>query len=151
MQDLISNFSEQLSEALDNIENARLNPAKKDIQNVVITGLGGSGIGASIVADLAAPTANVPVVVNKNYQLPGFVNEATLVIACSYSGDTEETLAATQQALHKGATVACITSGGELYQIARTKNLNVLTMRGGNPPRSMFAYSFAYLCFYLSY
>ncbi len=151
MKDLISNFSEQISEALDTIEGLELTPPSREIHNVLITGLGGSGIGGTIVADMVAPLSSVPVVVNKNYLLPGFVGKNTLVISCSYSGNTEETLAATKQALHKGAEVACITSGGELYDIAKSGNLNMITMQGGNPPRSMFAYSFSFLCYYMQF
>ncbi len=151
MKDLISNFSEQIAEALDTIDGLNLNAPKTEIHNVVITGLGGSGIGGTLVADLVAATATVPVVVNKDYMLPGFVGKNTLVIACSYSGNTEETLSATKHALKSGAEVACITSGGELYQIAKGGGLNVITMRGGNPPRSMFAYSFAFLCYYMEF
>lgn len=151
MKDLISNFSEQISEALDTIEGLSLSAPQSEIHNVLITGLGGSGIGGTIVAGLVAPLSQVPVAVNKDYLLPAFVGKNTLVIACSYSGNTEETLSATRQALHKGAQVACITSGGELYEIAKTRNLNVITMQGGNPPRSMFAYSFAFLCYYMQF
>lgn len=151
MKDLISNFSDQIAEALDTIESLQLNAPKSDIHNVVITGLGGSGIGGTIVADLVSASAAVPVVVNKDYMLPGFVGKNTLVIACSYSGNTEETLSATKHAINRGAEVACITSGGELFQIAKGGGYNVITMRGGNPPRSMFAYSFAFLCYYMEF
>lgn len=151
MKDLISNFSDQIAEALDTIESLQLNAPKSDIHNVVITGLGGSGIGGTIVADLVSASATVPVVVNKDYMLPGFVGKNTLVIACSYSGNTEETLSATKHAINRGAEVACITSGGELFQIAKGGGYNVITMRGGNPPRSMFAYSFAFLCYYMEF
>jgi glucose/mannose-6-phosphate isomerase len=151
VKDLISNFSDQIAEALDTIESLQLNAPKSDIHNVVITGLGGSGIGGTIVADLVSASATVPVVVNKDYMLPGFVGKNTLVIACSYSGNTEETLSATKHAINRGAEVACITSGGELFQIAKGGGYNVITMRGGNPPRSMFAYSFAFLCYYMEF
>lgn len=151
MKDLISNFSKHITEALGTIKGLNLNSSKTSIHNLVITGLGGSGIGGTIVADLVSANSTVPVMVNKDYLLPGFVGKNTLVIACSYSGNTEETLSATHQALERGAEVACITSGGELLQIAKNSNLNVITMGGGNPPRSMFAYSFAFLCYYMEF
>lgn len=151
MKDLISNFSDHISDAINTIEGTTLKPAERAIHNVLITGLGGSGIGGTIVAELAAPTSSVPVVVNKNYSIPGFVSENTLVIACSYSGNTEETLTATREALKRKAMVACITSGGELYDMAQAAGLNMLTMRGGNPPRSMFGFSFSYLSYLLGH
>lgn len=151
VKDLIADFHEHLSEALTSIESAELRKPQREIRNVLITGLGGSGIGGSMVAELAAPVATVPITVNKDYRIPAFVGEHTLVIACSYSGNTEETLMATRQALEAGAEVACIASGGELFEIARDKGLNLLSMQGGHPPRSMFGYSFSYLCYFLSF
>ena len=151
MKDLISNFADHISDAINTIEGAALQAAERPIHNVLITGLGGSGIGGTIVAELAAPTCTVPITVNKNYSIPAFVGENTLVIACSYSGNTEETLSATREALKRNAQVACITSGGELYDMAQSAKLNVLTMRGGNPPRSMFGFSFSYLTYLLSH
>ena len=151
MKKLIENFSQHLSEALQNIAKSNLRETDRNIANVVITGLGGSGIGGTIVAELAAPLARVPIIVNKNYLIPDFVGENTLVIACSYSGDTEETLMATREALKRGAEVACITSGGTLKDLAEKESLNCLEMTGGNPPRSMFGYSFTYLLYLLEF
>lgn len=151
MKDLISNFSDHISDALNSIHSSNLKPAERPIKNVLITGLGGSGIGGTIVAEIASASCIVPITVNKNYSIPGFVDENTLVIACSYSGNTEETLSATREALKRKAQVACITSGGELYQMAQSAGWNTLTMRGGNPPRSMFAFSFSYICYLLKH
>ncbi len=151
MKDLISNFSQHIADAITTIQNTDFHRPSIEIQNVLITGLGGSGIGGSIVAEITAQDASVPVVVNKDYAIPAFVGPNTLVIACSYSGNTEETLMATHKALEKGAEVACITSGGELLELAQQRNLNVISMQGGNPPRSMFGYSFSFLCYYLKF
>lgn len=87
------------------------------IDAVVFTGMGGS----SLVAELAHtwPSLKVPFVVSKHYGLPAFVNEHTLVIAASYSGNTEETLEALQEARKKHAQIAVVSHGGKLVQIAR--------------------------------
>lgn len=151
MKQLIENFPEHLSEALQNIENASLSKPERSFTNVLITGLGGSGIGGTIVAELAGPIATVPVTVNKDYQIPAFVNTDTLVIACSYSGNTEETLMAVNAARKQGAHIACITSGGQLHAMAEENGFNYLSMTGGNPPRSMFGYSFTYLLYLLEF
>ncbi len=111
MKQLIENFPEHLEKALDHIDHALLSAPEQSFNNVLITGLGGSGIGGTIVAELAGPIARVPVIVNKDYQIPAFVNADTLVIACSYSGNTEETLMAVKSAMKQGAHIACITSG----------------------------------------
>ncbi len=130
---------------------ATLKPAANTITNVVITGLGGSGIGGKIISQLAASECPVPIVTNNTYTLPSFVNKNTLVIACSYSGNTEETLYALKEAQAKGAEIACVTSGGELEKIAKANGYNMITIPGGNPPRAMLAYSLPQLAFLLKH
>lgn len=151
MKNLIANFSNHLKESLEIIAKTNLKPAKGPINNVVISGLGGSGIGGTIVAEMFRPICTVPVFVNKDYEIPSFVNNKTLFIACSYSGNTEETLMATKAAQAKGAQIACISSGGSLLKIAQDNEYNVLSMTGGFAPRSMFAYSFSFLCRYFEF
>ena len=149
MKELIANFSQHLKDALQIIDNTPFKAPEKAVQNIVITGLGGSGIGGSVISELMAPEASVPIVVNKDYDMPAFVGPFTLVIACSYSGNTEETLSALAKAEAKGAMVACISSGGSLKAQAEEKGYNCFSMMGGNPPRSMFAYAFAFLLRYM--
>ncbi len=103
MLQLIENFPNHLTEALEICQRTNLQAPERDINNVLITGLGGSGIGGTIVSDLLAPQCTVPVSVNKDYEVPAFVGPNTLVIACSYSGNTEETLI---------ALGACVEAGG---------------------------------------
>jgi glucose/mannose-6-phosphate isomerase len=108
---------------------------------VVVTGLGGSGIGGKLAAQLVHKEAKCPIEVYHNYYLPGYVNHKSLVIACSYSGNTEETIAAMEQALNKGARVVVVTSGGTMLESAKAKGLDHIVIPGGNPPRTMLAYS----------
>lgn len=151
MKELIANFSNHLRESLEIIANTNLKSGDEPIENVIISGLGGSGIGGTIVAEILRPICKVPVFVNKDYSIPSFTNSKTLFIACSYSGNTEETLMATKSAQSKGAQIACISSGGELLKIAQDNDYNVLSMKGGFAPRSMFAYSFSFLCRYFEF
>jgi glucose/mannose-6-phosphate isomerase len=144
MKKLIENFTDQLRESLD-IANAAKLSAKKNIQNIVVTGLGGSGIGGTIMAELVADSCTVPVLVNKDYFLPAYVNSNTLVIISSYSGNTEETLEAMQQALTKKAQIVCVTSGGKVEELAKQNNLDLIKIPGGNPPRSCIGYSLVQL------
>jgi glucose/mannose-6-phosphate isomerase len=141
MKTLIADLPKHITQALEIADNTPFKATDKTIQNVLITGLGGSGIGGTIVAELMSGSCTVPVTVNKNYHLPAFVNENTLVIANSYSGNTEETLAALDEALQRGAEVAIATSGGRAKEIAEEKALNHFVVPGGNPPRSMLGYS----------
>lgn len=141
MEQLIESFPRQLKEALEIGRKAQLKAPGGPYSNVVVTGLGGSGIGGKIAAQLVHKEAKCPIETYNNYYLPGYVNHKSLVIACSYSGNTEETIAAMDQALAKGARVVVITSGGKMLETAKSKGLDHIVIPGGNPPRTMLAYS----------
>ncbi|MCB9449558.1 MAG: bifunctional phosphoglucose/phosphomannose isomerase [Flavobacteriales bacterium] len=145
MESLIKNFPNQLREAWQIGNAATLQPAKSPFRNVLITGLGGSGIGGTIIAEITQSQVSVPVTVNKDYFVPKFVGPDTLVIASSYSGNTEETLQAVQQASDQGAHIVCITSGGTLQAFAKEKGYDAIVIPGGNPPRSCLGYSLTQL------
>lgn len=145
MQTLIQDFPNHLLHGLEIGSNTHLRRNVKRYDQVVITGLGGSGIGGTMVAELCESTAQCPIVVNKGYTLPAFTDNNTLVIACSYSGNTEETLMAMEAALQAGAEVAVITSGGRARELAEEHGLNHIIIPGGNPPRSMLGYAFVQL------
>jgi glucose/mannose-6-phosphate isomerase len=93
-------------------------PTREGIENVVVLGMGGSGIAGDILLAVAGPFMAVPVVVVKSYTLPAFVGEGSLVFAISFSGNTEETIEAASEAAVQGAKVVAITSGGELGKLA---------------------------------
>ena len=141
MKQLVADFPVQLQEALVIGQNYKFLTAKKEFNNVVLTGLGGSGIGGSIVQNYVFDKLKIPFVVNKDYFLPSFVGAKSLVIVSSYSGNTEETIAAMQQALKAKATVVCITSGGKIAEIARKKKLDCILLPAGMPPRACLGYS----------
>ncbi len=105
---------------------------------------------ARIAAQLVHKEAKCPIEVYNNYYLPGYVNHKSLVIACSYSGNTEETIAAMEQALAKGARVCVVTSGGTMLEMAKAKGLDHIVIPGGNPPRTMLAYSLVQQFFLLA-
>ncbi|MFN6039720.1 MAG: bifunctional phosphoglucose/phosphomannose isomerase [Bacteroidota bacterium] len=115
------------------------------ITNVIISGLGGSGIGGTIVNEILSSQLKIPVFINKDYVLPDYVNQNTLVIACSYSGNTEETLNVFNLAMEKNAQIICISSGGKLSAMAVEKGKDLVTIPGGLPPRASFGYPFVQL------
>lgn len=151
MKALVESFIDQLKEAIEIGEKAVLKPYEGEISNVVITGLGGSGIGGKIVSQLVDGQSNVPIVINNTYDLPSFVNEKTLVIASSFSGNTEETLYALEKAQEKKAQVAVITSGGKILDIAKTEGYNYIILPPGDSPRAMLAYSLTQQFFLLEH
>lgn len=140
MKELVQNFTKQLTEAKAIAAKAVISE-NSIINNVVISGLGGSGIGGTILSELVSDTCKVPILVNKDYFLPAFVNEHTLVVISSYSGNTEETLSAMQQAISKGAQIACVTSGGKILELAKQHQYDFIEIPGGMPPRSCIGYS----------
>lgn len=139
MKELVESFTTQLKTAKQIAEKAIITPGNK-ISSVVVTGLGGSGIGGTIITELV-DNCPVPVIINKGYFLPSFVNETTLVIVSSYSGNTEETLQAFHDALNKKAQVVCVTSGGKILELAKQNHLEFIEIPGGFPPRSCIGYS----------
>ena len=151
MNDYIDAFPDHLKEALAIGSSSKMKKGNKEIQNVLICGLGGSGIGGTIVNDLVADQIKVPVLASKDYSAPSFVSENTLVIASSYSGNTEETIYALKACQEKGAEIACISSGGKLEALAKENNYNLITIPGNRPPRAMFGYSFTQLFFVLEH
>jgi glucose/mannose-6-phosphate isomerase len=151
MKTLVANFSKQLNEALTIGNNAKLTPSAHAISNVLICGLGGSGIGGSIVSELVAGNANTPINVTKGYFIPAYVNENTLVIISSYSGNTEETLNCMTLALAKKAKVVAVTSGGKVLETAKEKGFDCIVVPGGMPPRSCLGYSLTQLFFILDF
>jgi len=151
MKNLVENFVEQLEQAIEIGESAKLSASKNPIQNVLISGLGGSGIGGTIVSELVVKQAKVPINVSKGYFVPAYVNENSLVIISSYSGNTEETVNALEIALGKGAKVVCITSGGKVEEISKLNNLDLILIPGGHPPRACLGYSITQLFYVLSF
>ncbi len=106
--------------------------------NVVVAGMGGSALGAGLFLNWTQP--RLPVVINRQYEIPGFVGEKTLFIASSYSGNTEETLAAFEAALARGARVVVMASGGQLLARARELGLDLLELPAGIQPRMAVFY-----------
>jgi len=151
MNDYINDFSNHLKEAIEIANNTTLTPYTNEIRNVLICGLGGSGIGGTIVNDIIASKVNIPISATKDYSIPNFVNEHTLVIANSYSGNTEETLYALEKCQVRGAEIAVITSGGKLKTIAEKNKYNKIIIPGNQPPRAMFGYAFTELFFMLNH
>jgi glucose/mannose-6-phosphate isomerase len=151
MNDYINDFSNHLRDAIQIANNTTLSPYTKEIRNILICGLGGSGIGGTIVSDIISSKVNIPIAATKDYSIPNFVNEHTLVIANSYSGNTEETLYALEKCQARGAEIAVITSGGKLKTIAEENKYNKIIIPGNQPPRAMFGYAFTELFFMLNH
>lgn len=149
MKQLVEDFTTQLKEAIMIARQIKPVAEAKEISQVLISGLGGSGISASIIQNFCNLDLKVPLVVNKDYDIPGFVGPETLVVISSYSGNTEETVSAMKQAIKKKARIVCITSGGEIAEMAIKRNLECVLLPAGLPPRACIGYGLVQLMYVL--
>lgn len=128
---------EQVEEATARATGIEGLPHHDDIENVVVMGMGGSGIAGDLLLAVAAPFMAVPVTVVKSYAPPAFVGQSTLVFAISFSGDTEETLEAVDEAADAGAAIVAVTGGGELARMAEGWGAPVIPVPASIPqPRA---------------
>jgi len=118
-----------------------LPPGYADVDKVVILGMGGSAIGGDLVSSLAIAEARLPVLIRRDYDLPAFVDGKTLVIASSYSGTTEETIASFEKALETAARKLLITTGGRLKTMAEERNIPVFHFDYSAQPRAALPFS----------
>ena len=145
MIDEINNLPDQLAQAYQLGMQQEL-PEWKDIQWVIIAGMGGSAIGADLLASYCAPLAPVPVVVHRDYGLPLYARGAqTLVICSSHSGITEETLDAFEAARQADCRIVVISTGGKLAELAKANNIPLWTFNHTGQPRAAVGYSFGLL------
>lgn len=140
MYRLAMGFPDQCRSALEIAESSPLPREERGVRQVVLTGLGGSAAGGDFVRVLFDAEGRVPFSVNRDYGLPAWVGHETLVLASSYSGNTEETLTAYADARRRGARIIVVTSGGELGRLAQADGFPVVTIPGGQPPRTAMGY-----------
>lgn len=143
---ILLNFAEQISDAL---EIANKNPIpKNNLNKFVILGMGGSAISGDLISDYLnskPATKNIQIIVNRDYELSAYsayIDSNTIVIASSYSGNTEETINALYEAEKFTRNIICISSGGKLSEIAKTKQIPLIKIPSGMMPRCAVAYSF---------
>ena len=141
MWSLIEAFPDHIEAASQTVKNLFFTPSAEKPSSVVITGLGGSAISGDLARAAAGDSIKLPFFVNRDYHIPPFVNASTLVIACSYSGYTEETLSAYTQAKKAGADIVCITSGGLLAEFAERDSFPVIPLPDGLPPRAALGHA----------
>lgn len=130
-------LASQCEQAWKEASHIDLPASYKEVTAIVVTGMGASWIGAHIIQNVFKNELKIPFIIVHDYSLPAFVNENTLVIASSYSGTTEETVAILQEASNKKAKIITISSGGDLDEIAKTNSLPHYTFNPTyNPAKS---------------
>jgi glucose/mannose-6-phosphate isomerase len=137
----IKELGQQIRDAWKIARAAQLPPSHADVRNITVAGMGGSAIGGDLGAALLADELKVPMSVHRDYGLPAYVGRDSLVIASSYSGNTEESLSAFEEARKRGAKVLALTTGGTLADLARVSNYPVITFSYKARPRATLGYS----------
>jgi glucose/mannose-6-phosphate isomerase len=141
----INGLPEQLSRAYQLGLTQKL-PAWDGTRNVLITGMGGSAIGADLLSAYVADSCPVPLYVLRDYSLPAWAQGSqTLVVGSSHSGDTEETLSSFEEALQRGCRCLAITTGGKLGELAARNKAAIWKFQHAGQPRAAVGYSFGLL------
>lgn len=142
MMKWITNFHIQIEEAFKIGKSVKLKLDVKGVQNILLTGLGGSAIGGDLLRSYLSQELAIPFVVNRHYVLPEFVNKNTLVIVSSYSGNTEETISAYKDAKKRHAKILCISTGGRIAEMSKRFGHSWIKIPAGLSPRAALGYSF---------
>ncbi len=140
MLNLVEDFPQQCLKALEIAERVTFKSLDRAPSLVVVAGMGGSAAGGDFMRALFDEHAAIPLIVNRDYDLPSFVGVGDMVFCSSYSGNTEETLSAYMAAKKKGAKVIAVTSGGKLKELAEADGFPVVIVPSGQPPRTALGY-----------
>ncbi|KKR30541.1 hypothetical protein A2715_05990 [Candidatus Woesebacteria bacterium RIFCSPHIGHO2_01_FULL_39_32] len=124
----------QLKQAWEEIDTLYIPDAYKNVDNVVVSGMGGSALGARIIDSYIVDKIRLPIEIYTEYHLPNYVSNNTLVISYSYSGNTEETINATFEAIKRKAKVFCITTGGKLAELSQKEKIPAYVFNPINNP-----------------
>lgn len=123
----IETLADQIKDAWDQTQALNVGPLT-DIHQIVVAGMGGSGLGAHVASSALADRLSAPIIQIQDYHLPNWVNEHTAVIVTSFSGGTEEIVSCAEQAQAKQAQIAVITGGGKLLELAHSQSYPLYQM-----------------------
>lgn len=117
----------------------------RDVDSILVLAMGGSAIGAELLAGVAGPRLRVPLVIHRDYGLPAWAGERTLVVAASHSGETVETLSAAAEARRRGLPLVVVSTGGRLAQEASEEGTPLLRYQAGGQPRAAVGFGLVLL------
>lgn len=141
----VEQLSEQIAQTWESTKQIQVPESYRQVKRVVVSGMGGSALGAHVIKTLYKSELKVSLEVINHYELPGYVDSETLVVLSSYSGTTEETLQSAKEAEAKGAKIAVITAGGGLKKLAEEKKYPMFVIEPShnpsNQPRMAIGYS----------
>lgn len=138
----IASLPDQIAQAREAVGEVVLSRAVRASTRILVVGMGGSAIGGDLLASLAEARGGPQVVVWRDFGLPAWVDQHTLVVISTYSGETAETLSAFQKALGKGLPIVVITSGGRAAQWAVQHRIPLLRIPYKGEPRTAVGWLF---------
>ncbi len=150
MHDLIANFPNNIKQAVADFDKSVIHEKRTTFSNIVVCGLGGSGFTGDLIKDICSKDFKTPFIVVKGYRLPAFIDNSTLLIIASYSGNTEEALSCFSQAIEKNNKPICISAGGALKSQAIENGCVHIEMPTGLPPRTSLGFGFTNMLFILT-
>lgn len=144
--DVLCHFDQHITDALDRFDGQKsnlsgLSKSRAGFRNILICGMGGSAIAGDFIKNVWTEVLGLPIQVCRDYHIPRWVNKESLVIACSYSGNTEETIAALHESMEAQAQILTIATGGTVQSIATQHGLSHITIPGGLQPRQAIGYA----------
>jgi glucose/mannose-6-phosphate isomerase len=142
MRGMLQQFPRQWEQAIERTKTLSVQIDAERISTVCMAGMGGSAIGADLIRAYSYYSCPYPVQIIRHYNIPGWVDEHTLFIGCSFSGSTEEALSALTQAGERGAQLIALTSGGELLVRASKADFDYIKYPGGLPARAALPSNF---------
>jgi glucose/mannose-6-phosphate isomerase len=154
MFNAIYSFPEQVEQALQIGKRITLTRSYDDIDHILFAGMGGSAMAGDITKALVKEICKKPITIIKNYTLPSWANERTLVICVSYSGNTEETLTCFEQAHQRNLPIIGLCTGGTLLEKLLSSDYDYIIVPGGLQPRAALGYltiPLVYLLYKLNY
>ncbi len=139
--DAVEHFADQVREGWEIGLLAQALPSSDGLDSIVVLGMGGSGVSGDVMQAVVEPRLPLPLRTIKTYgPLPEWIGRNTLVFAVSYSGSTEETVAALEEAQQRGARIVTISSGGPLQEMATQRGLAHVKIPPGRQPRASLGY-----------
>ena len=150
MRGAITEFPNQIKKSFSIMSSWVPHKKYRDIQNIMVLGMGGSAIGGDVARVLAQNACTVSIFVNRSYNIPEWVGSKTLILASSYSGGTEETLSAFAQCRERDCPIIVLSTGGTIIDYADEYDLDKITIPGGYQPRAALGFSFSLILILLS-
>ena len=152
MYESIYDFAMHIEESFDFFkENSSLNKNYNNINKIIILGMGGSAITGLLMKEILKNNINIPIEVNQGYSIPKWIDNKTLVLACSYSGNTEETLISCEKSFKKTSNIIGISKGGDLFDLLKNNGINeYVKMPEGFQPRAALGFAFALMLILLN-